>query len=445
LVIDEAHHAAAPGYRRVIDRAIAKNPNVKLFGLTATPIRGDGLGLREVFNNVADQITLGELIASGHLVPPRTYVIDVGAQEQLAKVRRSVADFDMAEVEAIMNREPITDAVIRHWREKAGGRKTIVFCSTVAHADSVCRAFNAADVTAVLIHGELGDGERKARLAAYERGDAQVVVNVAVLTEGYDFTPTSCVVLLRPSSHQSTLIQMIGRGLRTVDPAEHPSVIKTDCVVLDFGTATLMHGRLEQEATLDGRGGDGEAPTKDCPGCRATVPLACRECPLCGHEWPAPEVAEAEGGGPLADFVMTEIDLLQRSHFRWCDLFGQGDALMATGFNAWGGVFGMAGRWYAIGGGQTLKPRLLAVGERTVCLAAADDWLNDNESVDAAHKSRRWLNEPPTTKQLRWVPAARRTDFGLTRYEASALIAFQFNQPAIRSLVEDAARVAVAA
>jgi superfamily II DNA or RNA helicase len=67
-----------------------------------------------------------------------------------------------------------------------------------------------------------------------------VVVNVAVLTEGYDFTPTSCVVLLRPSSHKSTLTQMIGRGLRTVDPEEHPGVIKTDCVVLDFGTATLL-------------------------------------------------------------------------------------------------------------------------------------------------------------------------------------------------------------
>ena len=60
--------------------------------------------------------------------PPRTFVIDVGAQEQLTQVRRTATDFDMTEVEAILNKTPITDAVIRHWREKAGERKTIVFC-----------------------------------------------------------------------------------------------------------------------------------------------------------------------------------------------------------------------------------------------------------------------------------------------------------------------------
>src|SRR3546814_20976180 len=74
--------------------------------------------------------------------------------------------------------------------------------------------------------------ERQSTLRSYESGDVTVLVNVAVLTEGYDYTPTSCIVLLRPSSYKSTFIQMVGRGLRVVDPAEHPGVIKTDCVVL---------------------------------------------------------------------------------------------------------------------------------------------------------------------------------------------------------------------
>ncbi|WP_110188589.1 helicase-related protein [Pokkaliibacter plantistimulans] len=324
------------------------------------------------------------------------------------------------------------DAVIRHWRENAGERKTIVFCSTVAHAECVRQAFQDAGVSAVIVHGELSDAERKARLAEYESGAAQVVVNVAVLTEGYDFTPTSCVVLLRPSSHKSTLTQMIGRGLRTIDPAEHPVVIKTDCVVLDFGTATLMHGSLEQDVNLDGHQHHGEAPTKDCPSCEATIPLGCRECPLCGFVW---ENETTEDGDALADFVMTEIDLLKRSNFRWCDLFGCDDALMATGFNAWGGVFFLNGRWHAVGGGKDLQPRLLAVGDRTVCMAKADDWLNDRESADSAHKTRRWLNEPPTAKQLQYLPQALRADFGMTRYQASALLSFQFNKSSIQRLV----------
>ena len=272
LIIDETHHAAAPSYRRVIDRTLVKNPLLKVYGVTATAVRGDGKGLREVFTNVADQITLAELIASGHLVPPRTFVIDVGAQDALKQVHRLANDFDMTEVESILNKTPINEAVIRHWREKAGDRKTIVFCSTVAHAESVQRAFLEAGVGAVLIHGELSDGERKARLQEYESGSAQVVVNVAVLTEGYDYTPTACVVLLRPSSHKSTLTQMIGRGLRIVDPNEHPGVVKADCIVLDFGTATLMHGSLEQEAELDGHeatGPDSHQGLPTMPGHRA--------------------------------------------------------------------------------------------------------------------------------------------------------------------------------
>ena len=99
LVIDEAHHAVAASYRRIIDRVRDANPDARIFGVTATPNRGDKKGLREVFDNVADQVRLGELIASGHLVPPRTFVIDVGVREKLQKVRKT-ADFlaDMNEM-----------------------------------------------------------------------------------------------------------------------------------------------------------------------------------------------------------------------------------------------------------------------------------------------------------------------------------------------------------
>lgn len=95
LVIDEAHHAVADSYLCTIDQARQRNPNCRIYGVTATPNRGDKIGLRQVFSNVADQIRLGELIASGHLVPPRTFIIDVGVQDELRAVRRSGDDFDM--------------------------------------------------------------------------------------------------------------------------------------------------------------------------------------------------------------------------------------------------------------------------------------------------------------------------------------------------------------
>ncbi|MBF0154659.1 MAG: DEAD/DEAH box helicase [Magnetococcales bacterium] len=434
LVIDEAHHAAAPGYRRIIDAARERNPECRLYGVTATPNRGDKKALRPIFSNVADQVRLGELVRSGHLVPPRTFVVDIGTGEALRNVRKTADDFDMAEVDRIMNKAPVTEAVIQHWQEKAGNRKSVVFCSTVDHARNVTDAFNAAGVESVLVHGDLPDGERRAALRRFEKGDARVVVNVAVLTEGWDHPPTSCVVLLRPSSYKSTLIQMVGRGLRTIDPNEHPGVIKTDCIVLDFGTSTLLHGSLEQDVDLDGKEFLGEAPTKDCPECQATVPLAVRECPLCGYVW---ERLDDAGGPPepLADFIMTEVDLLARSSFLWVDLFGDDAALLANGFTAWGGVFFLNGRWHGVGGANGTPTRLLSIGERTVCLAAADDWINDHETADSAHKSKRWIHEAPTERQLQYLPAEYRFDHNLTRYQASALMTFRFNRRAIQGLI----------
>ena len=121
---------------------------------------------------------------------------------------------------------------------------------------------------AALIHGDLPGEERARHSRRLRRGEIRVIVNVAVLTEGWDHPPTSCVVLLRPSSYKSTMIQMVGRGLRTIDPEEHPGVIKTDCVVLDFGTSSLIHGTLEQDVDLDGKTDDWRGPDQGVPGLR---------------------------------------------------------------------------------------------------------------------------------------------------------------------------------
>ena len=435
LVIDEAHHVAADSYRRIIDKAYERNADLRVFGVTATPNRGDKKGLRPVFSNVADQISIGELITSGHLVPPRTFVIDVGTQEALRNVRKTVDDFDMKAVDAIMNKAPITDAVIRHWKEKAGDRQTVVFCSTVDHARNVKDAFIDAGVEASMVYGEMGLAERRSTLRAFEQGDIQVIVNVAVLTEGWDHQPTSCVILLRPSSYKSTMIQMVGRGLRTVDPNEFPGQVKTDCIILDFGTSSLLHGCLEQDVDLDDKP-KGDVPTKDCPECGAIVPIGTLQCPLCDFVW---EGAAHTGKSPIIDFVMSEVDLLKRSSFQWCDLFGDESSLVANGFHAWSGIFFHQGRWHAVGGGKNLQTHLLAMGERTVCLAAADDWLNENETDESAHKSRSWLNQAVTDRQLQYLPPQYRQDFGLTRYHASALLTFQFNKGKITNLVMSAA------
>lgn len=141
IVIDESHHAAADTYKKVINAVKKDNPNVEIAGFTATPNRGDGKGLRSIFSNCAHQIEITTLIREGFLVAPKTYVIDCGVRDQLENVTRRGNDFDMDEVEAIMNRKVINDAVVENWMEKAGDRKTVVFCSTVTHAEDLLEVF----------------------------------------------------------------------------------------------------------------------------------------------------------------------------------------------------------------------------------------------------------------------------------------------------------------
>src|SRR3546814_6670671 len=87
----------------------------------------------------------------------------------------------MDAVAAIMDKQVLNDRVVENWKEKATSRQTVVFCSTVAHAVHVRDAFRDAGVTAAMIDGNMKDGERRGVLAAYDRGEIQVVTNCMVL------------------------------------------------------------------------------------------------------------------------------------------------------------------------------------------------------------------------------------------------------------------------
>ena len=438
VVIDEAHHAAAETYRRIIDQAKTLNPEAMVLGLTATPRRSDKLELREVFNGVADQVLLGEVIQSGHLVRPKTFVIDLGVQKDLLAVKRRAADFAPDEVDAIMNHRPINEAVVRHWLDKARDRQTVGFTSTVAHAVGLAEAFQAEGVRAAVVHGAMSDAERRDVLADYDAGRIQILSNCFVLGEGWDHPPTSCVLLLRPTSFKSTWIQMIGRGLRPLDPQFHPGQVKTDCMVLDFGISTILHGTLEQQVDLDaklvalGDHADGNGSLAErCPSCGAEVPPSAVECPLCGE-------ALIDDLARLLNFELVEIDLFDRSNFAWTDTSAEQDGgrMVATGFESFAVVLRRREHWATIGG---LLPqegkrsaKIIAAGDRAVCLARADDFLNENESAETAQRSRAWTKQLPSDKQLAYLPATVR-GADLTRYAASCHLAARFNRRLIKS------------
>ena len=394
-------------------------------------------------NNVADQITLKELIEARLLVRPRTMVVDVGVRDQLAGVKRTISDYDMTQVEEIMDKDVVNDKVVAEWAKVAADRQTVVFCSTVAHAMHVRDAFREAGYTAETVHGDMGEADRRATLERYDRAEFQVITNVAVLTEGWDHQPTSCVILLRPSSYASTMIQMIGRGLRLVDPERYPNVIKDDCIVLDFGTSILMHGALEQQTNID------QAGTKDCPECQSTVPAQSRDCPICGFEWPREEANPDDPEAPveppekkerqaLSDFVMTEIELLEDSPYRYEALFNS-LVMIATAIDAWVAVVSYHGRWVAFGGGKMIGVKILANNrDRFVSLAAADDFLRIHGDTDVGSKSKRWLSQPASPKQLELLGLDAMSGIGVTKYRAACLLQWKFSERIIRNHLERA-------
>jgi superfamily II DNA or RNA helicase len=458
MIVDEAHHVAAESYKRIIEAAKEKNPDLMLAGFTATPSRGDGKGLRSAFNNVADQIGIRELIDKGFLVRPRAFVVDInGVREGLSRVRKLKEDFDMQQVSEVMNKVPINEEVVRKWKEMGENRRTIVFCSTVQHAVDVRDAFMAEGISTEIITGETPAPERAGVYRRIKSGETRVCVNVAVLTEGFDEPCVSCVVLLRPCSQKSTMIQMIGRGLRTINMEEYPGMVKKDCLILDFGTSILTHGNVDAEVNL-GKGekmnegaSEGLPARKICPtgedttgyilpdrngayGCGTKVPAGVKICPLCGFIFDKPGEVQVE------EVVLTEVDLLDASPFRWVDLFGSGKVMIASGFEAWAGIFSLDNEnWHALGKLSSTKmlSRLL-IGDRTQALAAADDFLRQNESSDSAKKSKRWLQHPASEKQSELL---RRFGYDVdplgmsfTKYTASSHLNFQFN----RRLIEHA-------
>jgi len=434
LVIDEAHHVTAPSYKNVLEYARKVNPELKILGVTATPERGDKSSLGEVFNNCCDQIKIGELILSGNLVRPVTFVIDMGnATEKLEALRtRGKGDYNDAEVASILDSEPLNSEVVRHWREKAGERKTVVFCSNVVHARNVMNSFNAHGISTALITGEMTKEQRSLVFENMTQGAIQVIVNVAVLTEGWDYPPISCVVLLRQSSYKSTMVQMIGRGLRTIDPSIYPDIIKKDCVVLDFGISTILHGSLDQMINLRSK----NKGFKICSSCKKKIPKIAEECPLCNSDLVEQEQVEDKKQKVrtvLSNFEMAEIELLERVNFPFTTL--DDETLLASGFNSWAYVHRKGDIWVAAGGPQQknfingdsildIPTKVIYQGGKLEAIAAANDFLSLYEKQETAMKTASWRNEKPTEKQLNLIPRDYGTNNSLTRGDASAIITY---------------------
>jgi superfamily II DNA or RNA helicase len=223
VVVDEAHHATAASYRGVL----AHFAGAKLLGVTATPDRGDGVGLRAVFDSVAYRYELRAAIAEKHLAPLRARRITVGGID-LRAVRAHHGDLDQRDLAAVMRNERALHGIVVPLLEQASDRRTIVFGVDVAHAHDLADLINRYDPGAArAVDGRMDDHDRRALLAGFARGEFRILCNCALLTEGFDEPSIACVAIARPTKSRGLYSQMIGRGTRLAPG-------KADCLLLDF-------------------------------------------------------------------------------------------------------------------------------------------------------------------------------------------------------------------
>ncbi len=292
IVIDEAHHATAGAWATVL----ARWPNARVLGVTATPQRLDGKGLGEVFDDLIRGPEVTKLIEGGYLCKPVYYAPKTVSMEGVHKV---AGDFNRAEMAERMDKPTITGDAVTHYRKYAEGQPCIVFCTGIKHAEHVAQAFNAAGYRFAVLDGTLSPEERAARVASLGSGRLHGLVTVDIVSEGFDLPIVACAILLRPTASLSLHLQQIGRVLR-------PAANKPRAVILDHVGNCRRHGLAEEvrEWSLDGikrRGKRGPqddvADTRQCPECFA-VHTPSPTCPQCLHVYEIkdriPDVVDGE-------------------------------------------------------------------------------------------------------------------------------------------------------
>ena len=295
IVFDEAHHAMARSYLKIIFKAREMNPKVKIFGVTATPQRGDGKGLGKVFDEISSIITVEDLIEKSVLVKPKCFALTPQSVaqdlEEFIKKNKLISDSSLSKTSLIMDTPIINEIIVDSWLKYSKDRKTVIFATTRLHAISIANHFNKRGIKSEALavpEGDLSKEDRNRILNGFEKGDTTVITNVFIMTEGYDYPPISCICLARPNSYRSTLIQMIGRGLRPADGKE-------DCMVLDFGDSLSIHGDVLYDVEKEDFLHENESKTKTkeeekeeeektarvCGNCQITLPKTVKNCPIC--------------------------------------------------------------------------------------------------------------------------------------------------------------------
>jgi superfamily II DNA or RNA helicase len=400
VVIDEAHHAAAPTYRAAIAQLggfdLEGGPLV--VGVTATPERSDGVGLQAVFEEIVYRRELLDMIRAGYLCDIRAVRVHVELNLDNLKVR--AGDFGDEELGRALIESAAPEHALTAYQQHAAGRKALIFAPTVEVAQLMAGAFTGAGIASRWVSGETPRDERAATLAAFRAGEVQVLANCMILTEGYDEPSVDCLIMARPTKSRPLYVQMVGRGTRRAPG-------KADCLVIDLLGNSRRH-QLMTVASLAGLD-----PDDLTAGRTVAAAVAERE-------------AQEEGAGAYragGQVVGEAVDLFAESELSWSPAEG----LYVLSGGEHGQVVirqGEADAWSVTVLPPRGGPRLL--GERLdlgYAQGIAEDWVRQVRADRLADRSAAWRSRPASDRQVALLrERGVEVQPGLTSGDASALI-----------------------
>lgn len=291
IIVDEAHHVGAAGWKAVL----SAYPEAFIVGLSATPERLDGKGLDDVFDDIVVGPSTGWLISKGFLCDYRAFAPGDGAPD-MRGVETARGDYVRGQTSAVMDKPTITGNAISHYQRLAAGQSAVCFCVSIEHSKHVAEQFRAAGVMSWHLDGSTPYGERSEAIRAFRNGEIKVLTNVDLFGEGFDLPSLVASILLRPTKSLALYLQQVGRCLRTAPG-------KKRALILDHAGNIARHGLPDEERdwSLKGRVNkkkEAGAPldARQCPRCFALhrpAPI----CPECGHvyEGSPREVEEVDG------------------------------------------------------------------------------------------------------------------------------------------------------
>ncbi len=219
IIIDESHHANSPTYKKILNHY----PNARILGVTATPIRLDGKGFRDVFDDLICGITTKELIDRGNLSPYKYFGVERSMSVDGLKKRSG--DFRPEDIENLNPVEIVANQVLESSQRHLVGKQVVIFAVTTSQSAAIAEHLRNNGITAHHLDGNSHSHERKSVMQLFRDKKIQVLSNCALFDEGLDIPSLDGVILARPTASVSRYLQMVGRALRVSEGKEHAIVI----------------------------------------------------------------------------------------------------------------------------------------------------------------------------------------------------------------------------